>query len=111
MADKLQVDTKSLASLGTEMGSVRDKLGATGAALDSYSSSIGADDVLGALRDFEDHWGRGRRQIKESAEALSDMLKESAGAYEDVDLQASQAFDQQEETVTAAHGRSGSVAV
>ena len=61
----------------------------TAAQLTKHEPSIGAATVTGALHDFEDHWGRGRRQLKEKADALASMLTDAATNYlqTDTDLE------------------------
>lgn len=85
MAGKLVVDTAQLSALGARLGTVRDKLATTGAELDARAGSIGSPTVLDAFRAFEDHWGRGRRELTESADALAQMLIDSANSYGEVD--------------------------
>ncbi len=87
MSGDLVVDTQQLATLGTQLGDVRDKLAATRAELDARAGSIGSSTVLSAFQGFEDHWTRGRRELTDSADALAQMLVDSATNYEDVDTQ------------------------
>lgn len=87
MGGKLVVDTQQLSTLGTQLGNVRDKLAATRAELDAHAGSIGSPTVLDAFRGFEDHWTRGRRELTDSADALAQMLTDSANSYLDVDGQ------------------------
>ncbi len=85
MAGRLVVDTQQLETLGLQLSRVREKLAQTRAELDSREASVGSPEVLAALRGFEDHWGRGRRELTESADALSQMLVDSATSYLTVD--------------------------
>ncbi|MBB2975120.1 hypothetical protein FHX49_000661 [Microbacterium endophyticum] len=85
MAGRLVVDTQQLETLGVQLSRVREKLADTRAELDSRETSVGSPNVVGALRGFEDHWGRGRRDLTESADALSQMLVDSATSYLNVD--------------------------
>jgi len=104
MTGKLVVDTSQLSALGGQLGTVRDKLAATGAELDARAGSIGSPTVLDAFRAFEDHWGRGRRELTESADALAQMLTDSADSYLDVDGQLSDGLTTQ--TVAPGQGAS-----
>lgn len=87
MGGKLVVDTYQLSTLGTQLTNVRDKLAATRAELDAHAGSLGSPAVLDAFRGFEDHWTRGRRELTGSADALAQMLSDSASSYLDVDAQ------------------------
>jgi hypothetical protein len=100
-ADKLKVDTDQLSTLGNQLAEVRDKLEQTANELDARQGDIGSPDVLEALRGFEDHWGRGRRQIKEKADALAQMLVDGADSYVEVDTALEDALTTDNSTTSA----------
>ncbi len=110
MADRLVVDTAQLSTLGARLGTVRDKLASTGAELDARAGSIGSPTVLDAFRGFEDHWGRGRRELTESADALAQMLIDSANSYGEVDGKLSDGLTTQDVTSGPAAGGGRAVA-
>lgn len=87
MAGTLRVDTVQLDTLGTQLGNVRDRLADTRSELDAHEGAIGSNTVVDAVRGFEDHWARGRRELTESADALAQMVVDSAANYVDTDGQ------------------------
>jgi hypothetical protein len=101
LGDELKVDTSQLADLGSQLAGVRDKLEQTGALVDTYQASIVSADVLAAVRGFDGHWGRGRRQIKEKADALASMLVDAAASYVQVDADLGDALTTDGSTVSA----------
>lgn len=92
MASTLVVDTTQLHSLGSRLNTVRDQLANTANQLSKHEPSLGAPSIATALHDFEDHWGRGRRQLTEKADALAQMLTDSASNYTTTDADVADAL-------------------
>ncbi|MFT4233341.1 MAG: type VII secretion target [Leucobacter sp.] len=83
--ERLRVATDTLRDLSSEVETISSKLDATDSLLESHRDDVGDDGIAGALGDFEDHWERGRRKIREKSEAIGSMLVDSADAYEQTD--------------------------
>lgn len=102
MSDQLKVNPAALRTLSGDLGSIRDQLDDTGRLLSRYRDDVGSHRVQDALGSFEDHWGDGRRKIREKAEALQTMASDSADEFESTDVDAASSIEKNdsEHTVT-----------
>lgn len=91
MAERLVADTDALDDLGGSLLQVRDLLDGLGDKISAAEDSLGSATVVSAVNGFESHWSRGRRLLRGSADALGQMLVDSAAVYEqgDADIAAS----------------------
>jgi hypothetical protein len=87
----LSVDVAGLRTLAGTLRSVRSALDATRGVITAGRDEVGSDDVYDALDSFESSWDDGRGQIDENMRAMTELLDESADAYEqtDTDLESS----------------------
>lgn len=83
----LAVDVQGLRTLASTLRSVRSTLDATRSLIEAGRDDVGDDRVWDALDDFENQWDDGRGQIDKNIEAMSEILDESAGAYEQTDTE------------------------
>jgi Excreted virulence factor EspC, type VII ESX diderm len=81
----LSVDVAGLRTLSGTLRSVRDALVATRSVVEAGRDEVGSDDVYDALGSFESSWDDGRGQINENMQAMTEILDESAAAYEQTD--------------------------
>ncbi len=81
----LSVDVAGLRTLGGTLRSVRDALDATRSVVAAGRDEVGSDEVYDALDSFESNWDDGRGQINENMQAMTEILDESAAAYEQTD--------------------------
>lgn len=100
MAGALRVATHTLSELSSEMRSVSDRVNATAKLLDQHGESVGHHAVRSALQGFEEHWARGRRKLRDHADALADMLADSADEYVQADAEIAGAISRDESSVS-----------
>ncbi|MSS84584.1 hypothetical protein FYJ24_07370 [Actinomycetaceae bacterium WB03_NA08] len=96
MVDRLVADIDALDDLGNSLFQVRDLLDGLGERIAAEEDSLGSPAVIAAVGGFESHWSRGRRLLRGSADALGQMLIDSAATYEsgDADIAASLQVEQ-----------------
>ena len=83
----LSVDVAGLRTLAHTIRSVQSTLDDTRSVVDAGRDDVGDSRVFEALDDFENHWDDGRGQIRKNIEAMSEILDESADAYEQTDTE------------------------
>jgi hypothetical protein len=81
----LSVDVAGLRTLAGTLRSVRGSLDATRSVIEAARDEVGSDDVYDALDSFESSWDDGRGRIDENIQAMTEILDESADAYEQTD--------------------------
>jgi hypothetical protein len=79
------VTPASLHELAHEVAAVHARLDATRAVAGDISSAFGSASVAAAFDDFTSGWRDGRRQIAREVDALSRMLDQAAGVYDDTE--------------------------
>lgn len=75
--ESLRVNLGTLGGLEKKMAQIPAKMSSTGRKLGQHAEDVGSSVVVGALEDFESHWGDGRKKIREKAEALGSMLRDT----------------------------------
>ncbi|HET6563471.1 MAG TPA: type VII secretion target [Marmoricola sp.] len=85
----LSVDVSGLRTLSGTLRSVRGALDATRSVVEAGREEVGSDEVYDALDSFESSWDDGRGQINENLQAMTEILDESADAYEQTDTELS----------------------
>jgi hypothetical protein len=81
----LSVDVAGLRTLSATLRSVRDALDATRSVIEAGRDEVGSAELYDALDSFESNWDDGRGQINENMQAMTEILDESAAAYEQTD--------------------------
>jgi hypothetical protein len=94
----LSVDVAGLRTLSGTLRSVRDALDATRSVVEAGRDEVGSDDVYDALDAFESNWDDGRGQINENMQAMTEILDESAAAYEQTDEELASGLRKQMDT-------------
>jgi hypothetical protein len=94
----LSVDVAGLRTLSGTLRSVRDALDATRSVVEAGRDEVGSDDVYDALDSFESNWDDGRGQINENMQAMTEILDESAAAYEQTDEELASGLRKQMDT-------------
>ena len=94
----LSVDVAGLRTLSGTLRSVRDALDATRSVVEAGRDEVGSDDVYDALDSFESNWDDGRGQINENMQAMTEILDESASAYEQTDEELASGLREQMDT-------------
>jgi hypothetical protein len=94
----LSVDVAGLRTLSSTLRSVRDALDATRSVVEAGRNEVGSDEVYDALDSFESNWDDGRGQINENMQAMTEILDESADAYEQTDEELASGLREQMDT-------------
>ena len=94
----LSVDVTGLRTLSGTLRSVRDALDATRSVVEAGRDEVGSADVYEALDSFESNWDDGRGQINENMQAMTEILDESAAAYEQTDEELASGLREQMDT-------------
>ena len=94
----LSVDVAGLRTLSGTLRSVRDALDATRSVVEAGRDEVGSDEVCDALDSFESNWDDGRSQINENMQAMTEILDESAAAYEQTDEELASGLREQMDT-------------
>ncbi|MEV7971612.1 type VII secretion target [Cellulomonas sp. NPDC089187] len=87
MSDSLRVVGDKLEDLADRMDDAADLLDNSVSGLSGHESDVGHGGVRDAVARFERHWGDGRTQVREQAQTLSQMLRDSVAAYDDAEAQ------------------------
>ena len=81
----LAVDVDALDTFGGQLESIRNRMNAARDWTHQYDGQMGAAEVEDALHSFSSGWKDGRTEIDGSLKALSDMLKNAADNFRQLD--------------------------
>lgn len=92
----LAVDVDALDTFGGQLESIRTRMNAARDWTHQYDGQMGAAEVENALHSFASGWKDGRSEIDGSLKALSDMLKNSADNFRQMDTDLAKPLQQKQ---------------
>lgn len=92
MGGSLNIDTKLLADMGTQLGRLRDDFNNATSQVDHFSGDMGSGDVADAMHDFASDWEKKKANMVSQLDTLSKGATGSAKTWDGVDQHLAQAI-------------------
>lgn len=90
-SDYQRLDLDVIESMGKGLSSIKKAFDGIGK-LDDYSDDFGSDHLADKFKDFADNWEMSREKLTGEVDALAQIAKAAAKAYDDVDHQLAEAI-------------------
>lgn len=84
-ADHVNIDTKMLADMGTQLGRLRDDFNNATGNVDGFSGDMGSGDVANAMHDFASDWSKKKGEMVNQLDTLSKCATGAAQTWDGLD--------------------------
>lgn len=91
-SDRTRLDLDAIREMGTGLSGVKKAFDGLGKLSEKYKDDFGSSDLADKFGDFAENWKISREKLAGEIDALAQIAKAAAKAYEDIDHQLAEAI-------------------